>query len=61
MIGCESNGSGGIGFTSALTLLFIALKLSGVIDWSWLWVLSPTWIGILLGILIVIIIAVLED
>jgi len=28
----------------ALTLLFIALKLTGFIAWSWLWVLSPLWI-----------------
>lgn len=34
----------GMGFISYLTLLFIALKLCGVIDWSWLWVLSPLWI-----------------
>ena len=30
--------------TQALTLLFIALKLCSVIDWSWWWVLAPTWI-----------------
>lgn len=30
-----------VSFGSLLTLLFIALKLIGVIDWSWLWVLSP--------------------
>lgn len=34
-----------IGFASLLTLLFIGLKLGKVIDWSWLWVLSPTWIS----------------
>ena len=36
----------GIGFAEALTLLFIALKLCGVISWSWIWVLSPIWITI---------------
>ena len=36
----------GLGFADALTLLFIALKLTGVINWSWLWVLSPLWISI---------------
>lgn len=40
------NSSGGIGFLGALTLLFIALKLTEVIDWSWWWVLSPMWIPI---------------
>lgn len=29
----------------ALGLLFVGLKLSGVIAWSWLWVLAPFWIG----------------
>jgi hypothetical protein len=36
--------SGGIGFCGLLTLLFIALKLTGYINWSWLWVLSPIWL-----------------
>lgn len=34
-----------IGFSGFLTLLFIALKLTGIIAWSWWWVLSPLWIG----------------
>ena len=34
-----------IGFPSALLLLFIALKLTGAITWSWIWVLCPLWIG----------------
>ncbi len=28
-----------------LLVAFIVLKLVGVIDWSWWWVLSPLWIG----------------
>jgi fatty acid desaturase len=35
-----------IGFCGALAILFIALKLCGVIAWSWLWVLSPLWIPV---------------
>ena len=38
----------GLGFAEALALLFIALKLCGVIDWPWLWVLSPIWITLCL-------------
>jgi len=34
-----------IGFFGLLGLLFIGLKLGNVIDWSWLWVLSPLLIG----------------
>ena len=32
-----------IGFSWALTLIFIVLKLTNVIAWSWWWVLSPIW------------------
>lgn len=40
-----SSSSGGIGFVGLLTLVFITLKLTGYIEWSWLWVLSPIWIS----------------
>lgn len=43
----------GIGFTGLLTLIFITLKLCGVISWSWVWVLAPLWIGWALVLLIV--------
>jgi len=50
--------SGGIGFSGLLAIVFITLKLCGVIAWSWWWVLSPLWIPLLLvlGILCVYII-----
>lgn len=35
--------SGGMGFSSVLLLIFITLKLTGHINWSWFWVLSPIW------------------
>ena len=53
------NSSGGIGFTGALTIAFIVLKLTGVIDWSWWWVLSPLWIGFLLFIGLMLILGVI--
>jgi len=37
-----------INFCGALTIAFIVLKLTNVINWSWLWVLSPLWISVLL-------------
>jgi hypothetical protein len=40
----SSSSSGGVGFAGLLAILFIGLKLGGVIDWSWWWVLSPIWI-----------------
>ena len=30
-------------FIPGLTLMFIYLKLTGVIMWSWWWVLAPIW------------------
>ena len=37
----DSSSGGGVGFVGLLTILFIGLKLAGVIMWSWFWVLSP--------------------
>lgn len=37
----SSSTNGGIGFFGLLTIVFIVLKLTGYIDWSWFWVLSP--------------------
>lgn len=46
---------GGIGFAGLLTIVFIVLKLCKVINWSWVWVLSPIWISAALVALILII------
>lgn len=46
----------GIGFTGLLTIVFIVLKLTNVINWSWLWVLSPLWIEFALVIAIILIV-----
>ena len=35
-----------------LTTLFVGLKLTGVIAWSWVWVLSPVWIATLCGVVL---------
>lgn len=51
----STNTSSGIGFTGLLTVAFIVLKLTGYISWSWLWVLSPIWISILLVIAILVV------
>lgn len=49
---------GGPGFCTLLGLLFIALKLTGYIQWSWLWVLAPFWIPLVLIALILTILGV---
>ncbi len=46
-----SNSNNSIGFTGLLTILFIALKLTDKIDWSWWWVLSPIWISIVIALI----------
>jgi len=53
----NSSSSGGVGFTGLLAIVFIVLKLTGVITWSWWWVLSPIWIigGIILFITLTVI------
>lgn len=48
-----------IGFFGLLTLVFIILKLTGTINWSWWWVLSPLWGGFLLIVGLVVLIGVL--
>ena len=52
----NQTSGGGIGFCGLLTIVFIVLKLCGVIAWSWLWVLSPIWItaSIVIGLLLFI-------
>lgn len=51
----------GVGFTGLLTILFIALKLTHVIDWSWFWVLSPLVIPVALVIFVLIILGVIKS
>ena len=52
----NKTSGGGIGFCGLLTIVFIALKLLGVIQWSWVWVLSPIWIPLIIVIILFIII-----
>jgi hypothetical protein len=53
MSSSSSSSSSGLGFTGALFLVFLVLKLTHVIDWSWWWVTSPLWIGFILGVIII--------
>lgn len=50
-----------ISFCGMLTILFIALKLTGVISWPWLWVWSPLLIGYAVVILFFIIALIFWD
>jgi hypothetical protein len=53
----ETTNSGGIGFFGLLGIVFITLKLAGIIDWAWWIVLSPIWGPLLIVIAIVLVIA----
>jgi len=44
---------GGIDFCGLLTIVFIVLKLTAVISWSWVWVLSPVWISLAIALLVI--------
>lgn len=52
----SSTQSGGIGILGLLGVLFVGLKLAGIITWSWWYVTLPFWGGIalVLGILAVV-------
>ena len=43
-------------FAEALTIVFVILKLVGVITWDWIWVLSPLWIWLIISLIILFII-----
>ena len=60
-MGSNRNSSSGIGICGVLTIVFIVLKLVGVINWSWLWVLCPLWINILLTVIVLVIIAIIDN
>ncbi|MDG3141443.1 hypothetical protein MKL29_01030 [Streptococcus suis] len=48
----EKSSKGGTSLSSMLLILFITLKLTGVINWSWWWVLAPFWIPLSLAVLL---------
>jgi hypothetical protein len=55
----SSSSSSGIGFPGLLTVLFIGLKLTGHITWPWVWVLSPLWISLLIGLTVLAIVFII--
>lgn len=52
--------SGGIGFFGLLGIVFITLKLVGVIDWEWWLVLAPIWVPVLVVFVVVFIITLVD-
>lgn len=56
----EKTANKGVGFVGLLQIAFIVLKLTGVIHWSWIWVLAPIWIDVILLVLLVIVLVAIE-
>lgn len=48
--------SGSIGFPAVLTIVFVIMKLTHFISWSWVWVLAPTWISLALSVVMSVLI-----
>lgn len=53
--------NGGIGFFGLLAIVFIVLKLTKVIAWSWFWVLAPVWISVILWLGLLVLAVWLES
>ena len=51
----------GMSFLDVLTIVFVVLKLTNYIDWSWWWVLSPIWIPLALIVLVVVLASLSGD
>lgn len=51
--------SPGLSLPIFLTILFTVLKLTGVINWSWVWVLSPLWISFVVGFIILTVVGLI--
>ena len=41
-----------VGLLDVLVIIFVVLKLVGVIEWSWIWVLSPIWIAVIFAVIV---------
>lgn len=56
----DKKTSSGLGLLDVLAVIFIVLKLLGVITWSWVWVLSPIWTQLVI-VAIVFIVILIKD
>jgi hypothetical protein len=55
----ENTKSSGISLTMVLFIVFLILKLTNNIDWSWWWVTSPLWIGLAIAIAVLLIVGLI--
>jgi hypothetical protein len=53
----DNNSHDSVGFCGALFLVFLVLKLTHIIDWSWWWITAPLWIpSVLVAVLITVVV-----
>jgi hypothetical protein len=55
----ENTKSSGLSFTMVLFIVFLILKLTNNIDWSWWWVTCPLWIGLAIVIAVLLIVGLI--
>lgn len=55
----SSSSSGGLGCGGVVQVVFIVLKLLGLINWSWWWVMSPTLVGLAISVVFLVVVLVL--
>ena len=56
----SDNKSKSIGLADVLFIVFLVLKLTNTIDWSWWWVTSPLWLPIAIALALLIIITIIN-
>lgn len=56
----NNSKSSEIGFCGLLTIVFIVLKLTNYINWSWWWVTSPLWIPIAILLAVILLVSMLK-
>jgi hypothetical protein len=56
----NSSSSSGVGFFGLMFLIFMTLKLTGYITWSWWWVTAPLWGGFAVIITIILLVLLVQ-
>jgi len=56
----SDNKSKSIGLADVLFIVFLVLKLTNTIDWSWWWVTSPLWLPIAIALALLVIITIIN-
>lgn len=57
----STNNSTGTNISTVLFLIFLVLKLTDTIDWSWWWVTSPLWIAFAIGVVVYLIVVIITS